>query len=106
VSVKYSATPKTTAAINHTTHGVKAASKSKRLARSWLAGVPMPYDLLPAKSRIRCRPVGVLVVEVNLHPHDSLAEGEGLQNLVPHALHEIGDGVDVLIRVRQDLHRS
>jgi hypothetical protein len=52
-------------------------------------------------------PIGVVVAEVNLHHRDSLAEaGQGLQNLVSNALHEIGDGVDVVIRGRQDLHRS
>src|SRR5215207_8219952 len=65
VSVKYSATPKTTAAINHTTHS-------------------------PRNPEFVSFPIGVLVAEVNLHPHNSLAEaGQGLENLVPHALHEI-----------------
>jgi hypothetical protein len=32
--VKYSATPKAAAAINHAIHGMKAASRRKRLPRS------------------------------------------------------------------------
>jgi hypothetical protein len=107
VSVKNSATPKATAAINHAIHGIKAASRPLRLPRRYLPKCRHHTTRCPRSPEFVAAPIGVLVAEVNLHPRDSLAEaGQGLQNLVPHALHEIGDGVDVLIRVRQDLHRS
>jgi hypothetical protein len=54
--VKYSATPKTTAAINHAIHGMEAASRPNRLPRKYLAGMPAAHDALCAKSRIRCSP--------------------------------------------------
>jgi hypothetical protein len=38
--VKYSATPKTAAAINHAIHGMKAASRPNLLPRKYLAGMP------------------------------------------------------------------